>query len=131
MPPHTYQCAHLQCKQSTRTDKAVCKQWRSSGFASFWPEDWGRREEEDKICYECYDEKLSIQKSLQDRPQTRQGPLIPDAPRASTIKRGEAELLALTTPLPTETSAALVPDPAEHPEDIQLCSHEYNDDEIR
>jgi len=130
MPPQTYYCTHLECTRSTRTDKPAFRHWRPSGLAVFWPEEWGRREDEDKICRECYDEKLAIQTSLQCRPQTRQGPRIPDAPRAS-IKRGEAELLALTTPLPTETSAALVPDPAEHPEDIQLCSHEYNDDEIR
>ena len=133
MPPVTFFCAHLECISSTRTDKAALKHWRPSGFVIFWPGDWGRREDEDKICKECYDAKLTIQKSLQDRPQTRQGPLIPDAPRAST-KRGEAELLAFKTPLRPGTSAALVPAPAER-ENIQLCSPaerlECNDEEIR
>ena len=105
-------CARSQCLQSTRTDKLAFRHWRQSDFASFWPEDWGRRQDEAYICKECYFEKLAIKESLQGRSQTRQGTTIPDASREKATNRGEAELLAFT-PFPIETSAAMKPDPVE------------------
>ena len=110
MPPHSYYCAHLQCPRSTRADKDSSRNWHQSGFSYFWPEDWGIKDNEDKICRECYDEKLVIQKSLKDRPQTRHGPIIPNPSRPKATKRGEAELLS--TPQPTEFSSALMHVPA-------------------
>jgi hypothetical protein len=112
MPRVTYCCAHSQCLRSTRTDKLALRHWRQSDFASFWPEDWDRRQDEAYICKECYDEKLAIKESLQGRSQTRQGTTIPDAPREKATNRGEAELLS-STPFSIETSAAVKPAPVE------------------
>jgi hypothetical protein len=112
MPRVTCCCARSQCLQSTRTDKPAFRHWRQSDFASFWPEDWDRRQDEAYICKECYFEKLAIKESLQGRSQTRQGTTIPDAPREKATNRGVAELLTIT-PFPIETSAAMKPDPVE------------------
>ena len=111
MPPHTNYCAHSQCSQSTRADKPSFKYWYQFDRANFWPEDWGIKENEDKICKECYDEKLALQKSLHNHPQTRHGPIIPDPPRAKAAKRGEAEFLT-STPHTRDTSGVLMPVPA-------------------